>query len=140
MTSQNIKMCKFPVCDLVPGQLTSRAMVSVLFALVTIIASCHSYLLGNRDLRLEHPPHLGPKEMFLLQGLEMYELLYLYDHYCKEKGAAEIPSGRGSMLFYVWIEYTTSLIVNTDQRSTWKAILTVLIISICQTMRTLWGI
>ena len=73
MTSQNIKMCKFPVCDLVPGQLTSRAMVSKLFALVTIVA-CNSYLLDNRDLRLEQPTHLGPKEMFLLQGLVIYVL------------------------------------------------------------------
>ena len=69
MTSQNIKMCKFPVCDVVPGQLTTRAMVSKLFALVTVIALCNSYLIDNRDLRLEQPPHLGPKEMFLLQGL-----------------------------------------------------------------------
>ena len=72
MTSQNIKMCKFPVCDLVPGQHTSEAMVSKLFAIVTVIALCNSYLLDNRDLRLEQPPHLSPKEMFLLQGLVIF--------------------------------------------------------------------
>ena len=67
MILQNSKMCKHPVCDVVPGQLASRAMVSKLVTLlVTMIALCHSYLLDNR---VENPPHIGPKEMFHLQGL-----------------------------------------------------------------------
>ena len=71
MTSQNFKMCKHPVCDadVVPGQLTSRAMVSKLVPLLvttTIISLCHSYLLDNE---VENPPYIGPKDKFLLRGL-----------------------------------------------------------------------
>ena len=69
MTLQIIKMCKHPVYDLVPGQLTAKEMDSKLFAFVTMIVLCQSYLPHpqKKDL-VQDQPHLGLKEMFLLQG------------------------------------------------------------------------
>ena len=71
MTSQNLKMRKHPVYVIVPGQLTSRAMVSKMVAFVMMMALgySYSYLLHKKEFFQEHPPHLSPKEMFLLQGL-----------------------------------------------------------------------
>ena len=70
MTSQNLNMRKHPVYDVVPGQLTSRAMVSKMIAFVMMMALgySYSYLLYKEEFSQEHPPHLSPKEMFLLQG------------------------------------------------------------------------
>ena len=61
---------KHSVYDVVPGQLTSRAMVSKMVAFVMMMALGYSYsLLQKEEFSQEHPPHLSPKEMFLLQGL-----------------------------------------------------------------------